>query len=382
VLQIDMRKILFIAANESAKWGGSEVLWSAAAERLARRGVQVCVSVKDWGAPVKEVEHLQSVGCRIFHRRAPSLVQRLGRRLFPGREYASEHVRRLGAGADLVVVSQGLNTEGVPWMEAAKSHGYKYAVITQAAAEYFWPADDLAEKLAECYESASAAYFVSEANLSLSRRQFVTPLRRARVIRNPFGVRYDARPAWPGDPSEGLSLACVARLDGGIKGHDLLFQVLGLPHWRNRKLRVSLVGSGPCERGFRRLVKELKLTSVDFMGHLNDIEEVWSRHHALVLPSRHEGMPLALVEAMLCGRPCIVSNVGGNRELVRDGINGFLVEAPTVRLLDEVMDRAWDSRRQLMDMGYTAADDVRQWVSKDPSEDFVRELTLLVNVQA
>jgi hypothetical protein len=74
--------------------------------------------------------------------------------------------------------------------------------------------------------------------------------------------------------------------------------------------------------------------------------------------------------------------VGGNRELVRDGINGFLVEAPTIRLLDEVMDRAWDSRRQLMDMGYTAGDDVRQWVSKDPSEDFVRELTILVNVQA
>ena len=56
---------------------------------------------------------------------------------------------------------------------------------------------------------------------------------------------------------------------------------------------------------------------------------IWAEHHALVLPSRFEGMPLVVVEAMLCGRPCIVTDVGGNAELIRDGINGFLAKAPT-----------------------------------------------------
>jgi glycosyltransferase involved in cell wall biosynthesis len=127
------------------------------------------------------------------------------------------------------------------------------------------------------------------------------------------------------------------------------------------------------------MAKTLELTNVEFAGHQNNIEEIWSKHHALVLPSRFEGMPLVVVEAMLCGRPCIATDVGGNRELIRDGINGFLAKAPTVELLDEAMNRAWDSRRQLMDMGNTAAIDVRQWVSKDPSEDFVRELSALVD---
>jgi len=85
-------------------------------------------------------------------------------------------------------------------------------------------------------------------------------------------------------------------------------------------------------------------------------------------------MPLTLVEAMLCGRPYIASNVGGNRELVRDGINGFLAKAPTVELLDETMNRAWESRAQLKEMGCTAAKDARRFVSGDPGEDFARKL--------
>ena len=376
-----MRKVLFISANEWGKWGGSEFLWSAAAEGLARRGLEVYVSVKGWDAPVKEVEHLRSVGCRIFLRRLPlpSFLERLARKVFPRPEYILEHVRTLGAGADLIVISQGINTEGIPWMEAARQNGYRYALISQGASERFWPSDDLAEKLAACFESASAAYFVSHATLSLTRDQFGTALLRGRVIRNPFNVRYDARPAWPGEPLEELSLACIARLDVGGKGHDLLLHVLGLPHWRNRKVKVSLIGDGPCERGLRRFVEKLGLTNVEFVGQVTDIEDVWSRHHALVLPSRHEGMSLALVEAMLCWRPCIMTDVGGTRELIRDGINGFLAKAPTVELLDEAMTRAWDNRDRLMEMGRIAATDVRKWVSRDPTEEFIRELTALVD---
>lgn len=373
-----MRKIVFISTNESVPWGGSEALWHATAERLARRGVEVCVSVKDWGTPVKQVEHLRSVGCRIVHRRGSSLVYRLGRKLFPRFEYALAHIRTLGAGADLVVVSQGSNLDGLPWMRAAKSNGYEYALIVQAAAEQWWPSDDFAECLAEHYEKARAAYFVSEANLTLSRRQFVTPLCNGRVIRNPFNVRYDARPPWPGDSSDELFLACVGRLDTSQKGQDLLIEVLSLSHWRSRNVHLTLVGNGVNERRLRLIVDNRRLTNINFVGFVDDIEGLWSRNHAMVLPSRYEGLPLAVVEAMLCGRACIVTDVGGNRELIRDGMNGFLAKAPTVELLDETMNRVWNNRRQLMHLGDTAAIDVRRWVSNDPIEDFVRELRTLV----
>src|SRR6185437_12953995 len=376
-----MQKILFIAANEWHRWGGSEFLWGAAAENLARRGVQVTASVKRWDKPVEQVEHLRSIGCRIFCRPVPSLARRTFRKLPPWREYALRHVKKIGASADLIVISQSKNMDGLEWAEAARSCGFRYAVIVQTAAEMWWPDDGMAERLAESYEGASAAYFVSEANLSLSRLQFVTPLRRASVIRNPFNVRYDARPAWPSNNSGTLSLACVGRLDVAQKSQDLLLSVLSLPHWRERNVRLSLVGSGINERGLRRMVENAKLTSVQFGGFVDDIEQVWSNHHALVLPSRYEGMPLALVEAMLCGRPAIVTDVAGHRELVRDGINGFFAKAPTVELLDEAMNRAWENRHRLKEMGEQAAIDVRKFVPPDPVEDFVRELTALADDQ-
>ena len=286
---------------------------------------------------------------------------------------------RIADAADLVVISQGGNFDGLPWMEAAQAQGFKYAVISQSANEQWWPDDSAAERLAAGYEAACAAFFVSEANLALSRRQFVTPLTRGRVIRNPFNVRYDARPAWPGDPSESLFLACVARLDPFQKGQDLLLEVLDQPRWRVRNVHVTFVGTGQNERALRKMTKELALSQIEFAGYVEGVEQLWATYHALVLPSRFEGMSLSLVEAMLCGRPAIVTDVAGNRELVRDNVNGFLAKAPTVELFDEAMNRAWENRRCLQEIGEAAAQDVRQWVSADPTGDFVGELASLVN---
>jgi glycosyltransferase involved in cell wall biosynthesis len=77
------------------------------------------------------------------------------------------------------------------------------------------------------------------------------------------------------------------------------------------------------------------------------------------------------------GRSCIVTDVGGNRELVRDGINGFIAKAPTVELLDETLNRAWECRDRWKEMGLLAATDARQFVSPDPGKDFARELSTL-----
>jgi len=344
--QQEMKKYLFIMAQVGHPWGGSEPLWSSAAEHLVRNGNEVRISVKEWGRLVPEIEHLRASGCQIFRRayRLPSFFVRQFYRVFPPTEYETAHFRRAADGVDLVVISQGANFDGLDWMEKAKDQGHKYVAIAQSAVIYWWPNDETAERLRKAYDGASGAYFVSKANVDLSRRQFGSLLGNAKVVRNPFNVSYDAQPPWPSDHSNSLDLACVGRLDVISKAQDILLQVLALPHWLKRDVRLSLIGTGPHEKCLRAMVEQLRLTNVHFAGQQKNIEEVWSKHHALVLPSRFEGMPLVLVEAMLCGRPAIVTDVGGNVELVRDGVNGFVAKAPTVELLDETMNRFWDSR--------------------------------------
>jgi glycosyltransferase involved in cell wall biosynthesis len=373
-----MSKYLFVAANDYPHWGGSEILWSQAAEKLARRGNEVRVSVPEFTRTIPQLEGLRSSGCRMFYRRGfPPFLYRWGRRVSLLPDYKQFHLRSAAYGADLVVISQGGNTDGIDWMEEARTGDFKYAIIAQGALPFWWPDDDFSDRLAKVYENAGGAYFVSQAILQLSRLQFGSPLQNAKVVRNPFNVHYDTAFSWPADDAECIRLACVARVEIQ-KGYDLLLQVLDRPHWRERRIRISVVGKGPNERGLRRLAAQLGLTNIEFAGHQNEIEGVWSKHHALVLPTRFEGMPLVVVEAMLCGRPCIATDVGGNRELIRDGVNGFLAKAPTVELLDEAMNRAWENRHRLREMGCQAAKDVREWVSPDPAEDFARELEKLV----
>jgi glycosyltransferase involved in cell wall biosynthesis len=167
----------------------------------------------------------------------------------------------------------------------------------------------------------------------------------------------------------------VARYDPSAKGQDLLFEVLAAEPWRSRPVTLSLFGAGPMERSMRRLVTRHGLDDkVTFRGHVSDIRGIWSGHHALVLPSRYEGLPLALVEAMICGRPSVVTDVAGNAELLEEGVTGFIAAAATVRHLAEALERAWARRADWREIGRAARDAVRRQVPEDPALVFARRL--------
>jgi glycosyltransferase involved in cell wall biosynthesis len=136
-----------------------------------------------------------------------------------------------------------------------------------------------------------------------------------------------------------------------------------------------LFGNGSCEEGLRRLAARLHLQDrVEFRGHVGDIEAVWADHHALVLPSRFEGLPITIVEAMHCGRPVIVTDVAGNAEVVEDGVTGFVADAPTERHLHQAMERAWQARQNWQSIGQAAARSIRALMPEDPAAEFGRKL--------
>jgi glycosyltransferase involved in cell wall biosynthesis len=106
------------------------------------------------------------------------------------------------------------------------------------------------------------------------------------------------------------------------KGFDVLLRALpSLPG-----TRAVLVGDGGERAALERLAAELGLDGrVAFTGWSEDARAQLASFDVFVLPSRYEGFPLAVVEAMLAGRPVVASDVGSVREAVRDGATGLLV---------------------------------------------------------
>jgi len=99
-------------------------------------------------------------------------------------------------------------------------------------------------------------------------------------------------------------------------------------------MRLVIVGDGPLRMEVETLCKKNELTeNVKFLGIRSDIPSLMSAVDAFVLASVVEGLPMVLLEAAACALPAVVTNVGGNSEIVEDGIIGFVVPPRDSRAL-------------------------------------------------
>jgi len=105
---------------------------------------------------------------------------------------------------------------------------------------------------------------------------------------------------------------------------------------------------------------------------------MWKQYHALILPSRSEGLPLSLVEAMAAGRIAIISKAGGNTELIEEGITAFSGHS-NEESFEEAMEIAWTKRDLWEEMGKTAASHIVQRIPKSPEKDFIDHLLNSLN---
>jgi glycosyltransferase involved in cell wall biosynthesis len=163
--------------------------------------------------------------------------------------------------------------------------------------------------------------------------------RRVEVIPNCVAER------GPVVPSEDPVVGMVANFRAP-KDHLTFLRAAALVAEKAPLAEFHLVGSGPMEEPARALVAELGLESrVRFLGALGP-DATWAALNTFavsVLSSLSEGMPNAVLEAMLAARPVVATAVGGVTEVVQDGVTGFVVPrrdasalaAPIQRLLKD-----------------------------------------------
>ena len=385
--ELVLSRFVFISSC-SHSWGGSEELWAGAAALLAKRGHSVTIFKTCVDPNHPRIRRLLALGCHIrdLHQiclptsiRLPRLLVRLtGRGPVQRAIQPLVRIHLANLNPDLVVVSQGANFDGLIYSEACRISHRPYVVISQKATDYLWPLDRDRTVMRSAFQAALRCYFVSQHNFRLTELQIGQTLSNAEIVRNPFLVSGTRLP-WPRTPDHSIKLACVARLEAGEKGQDILLQVLARSAWRNRNLSVSFFGTGPNTEALCDLAGRLGLSNVSFPGFVSDVESIWKAHHALVLPSRTEGLPLALIESMMCGRFGIVTNEGGSAEVVQEGRTGFIASAAKVDEFDNAMERAWAAREQWESIGEAAGLSVRTMVPLDPVSVFTTKLLDLLN---
>jgi glycosyltransferase involved in cell wall biosynthesis len=126
-----------------------------------------------------------------------------------------------------------------------------------------------------------------------------------------------------GDP---FVVGWVGRMTA-VKRTDVVVRVLSKLVERGVDARLVLVGDGPDRDDLERYAHELGVVRrCLFLGYQEDVARWYNAIDALLLPSVNEGTPVSVIEALAAQRPAVATRVGGTPDVIRDGIDGFLVD--------------------------------------------------------
>jgi len=137
----------------------------------------------------------------------------------------------------------------------------------------------------------------------------------------------DGRRFFPASNIPEYDMILVARLTP-VKRVERFLEAIALTRKTLPEVSAVVVGDGPLFDSLREHASHLGLdANVTFAGHQNRVEDWLRKSRIFVLTSETEGLALSMMEAMMCGVPAIVPDVGDLGELLEDGVNGYLIQS-------------------------------------------------------
>lgn len=177
---------------------------------------------------------------------------------------------------------------------------------------------------------------------------------RLEVIYPPFNLeKYDIAVRTPRNQIEsiGKRVGFVGRLSEE-KSVETLIKAMGLVISEIADVRCMIVGTGPLESQLRNYCETLNISeSIEFTGYKENSFEALREMDVFVLPSRTEGCPIVILEAMAMGLPVVATDVGGNPELVVHNHTGILFSKGDEQKLAEAIIEIVNNRERAREMG-------------------------------
>jgi glycosyltransferase involved in cell wall biosynthesis len=366
-----MRLALVSTTGNLYSWAGSEETWRMFAAHALAQGHKLNLLLPEKISQSPQADILRQAGAQIAARGDLTPL----RRRLAARGLYSRFKKFFSERYDAVFVSTGgiddcaWFPDLLPQLEHCQS---PLVFFIQSNAEGAVREQAVRDSLKSLYERAALVIFLSQHNFNLAERQLAWRFPKFRILMNPLRTPVAQPLSWPVEENSQLRLAEVARLEVADKRQDQLLEALSTDEWKGRNWSLTFFGSGPDENHIHQLIEFYGLAGKARLGgHLADFRQIWQNHHLNVLPSFREGMPLALIESMSCGRPALVTRAGGNAELIRDGVEGFVCPGMHPEIIRETLERAWTERARWPAMGQAAFNRADQVVPKDWAEQML-----------
>jgi len=356
-------------------WGGSEELWAAMAETALKEGHEVFHSTFKFPEYAGKEKSLIDQGLRVITRKGyfKPRINPLVKKIKIGWNFIFNRITNpfgpvFDQKPDFILYNGTCYsiTQEKYLLPLLLSSGVKFGLLSHFAEKEEL---DKREKeiLTDVYSKASHLFFISKRSIITIEKHLNFKLHQAIVVRNPVNMNSTDIISYPRNNI--IEMAVVGNLNIAHKGQHLLLEVLSTDKWKERQWKLNIYGIGPDEKKLKEITFSLGLNEkVIFHGKTNDIRGVWLRNNILIMPSLMEGMPLAVVEAMLCGRPCVVTDVGDHSEWIRNGIDGYIAEKAEVSSIYQAMEKAWENKNNWESMGRSAHENALRLYDPNPGK--------------
>jgi glycosyltransferase involved in cell wall biosynthesis len=316
-----MTKILFY--TDAAEFGGHEAMTLAAIEHLsAQPGLAVSVAFYQFNEPLRtRLESLRACNSSLSLRPLPFMTKRLQayRSILSPQNihHISTFMQQIAP--DTVIVSQGRIEASSAGLLAAKRAGFRTISYLPMAHPAWISGNPIPGRIRDLlnryfYRLPDKFITISESARAMLRQagstcdiavvpNFVQPLEIRDSLRHEFRRRH-------GLADSDYVVAIVGRIDFRQKGQE--FALRSIARFRDNLLGLKFlfVGDGPDHHALHQMIPAAFLTQqVLLLPWQPNRSELYSAIDMLLIPSKFEGVPLVMLEAMLSGRPIVASNV-------------------------------------------------------------------------
>lgn len=201
------------------------------------------------------------------------------------------------------------------------------------------------------YPSAERIIFQTRAaQLNFSKKV----QRKSVIIPNPVRVESMAK------ENKNRTIVSVGRLSPE-KNHQMLINSFHKIKKEFPNYSLFIYGEGSSRDILTRQIEKLELEDSIFLpGNVSNIHEKIADSEIFVLPSYHEGLSNALLEAMMMGLPCISTNYDGVSEVIKDGVNGIITPIDDVECMYENMRLIIEDKNKATSLGEAAKKTVQK----------------------